>query len=247
MTALVLVVILISGYLYVIRSVAARYVFKRLKGWDGYFYVASWGVLFACVAWLLTVLLSLLMDLPDWINKEIRNTVSVSDGFSNYRYLMFAVISLLLTVISGSIRKCYIRADQNRWIATLARVAAGDPLESMLILAASQHFPVLVTLESRKCYVGFASCPDFEQRTVDYIQVLPLLSGYRDKDDLTLHVTTNYEHYYRTQQSAISSVILEDFRKLIPVSDIRSISLFDSDTHHRFKTAETEPIEPDNK
>ncbi|MCS5985028.1 hypothetical protein LNO19_22575 [Klebsiella quasipneumoniae subsp. similipneumoniae] len=60
MNTIILAVVLISGYLYVTRSVSARYKFKRSEGWDAYFYVAAWGVLFTLAAWLLCSFISVL-------------------------------------------------------------------------------------------------------------------------------------------------------------------------------------------
>lgn len=108
--------------------------------------------------------------------------------------------------------------------------------------ASVRQFPVIITLKSRKFYVGFIHCPAFEQGASEFLELLPLLSGYRDKDDLTIHVTTNYQkHYINTGiQQGIGSLNFYDFRTLIPKGEIEGLSFFDTDTYSKFKEQEAQ-------
>lgn len=112
--------------------------------------------------------------------------------------------------------------------------------------ASATQFPVIVTLKSRKFYVGFVHCPAFEHGTFDYLELLPLLSGYRDKDTLAVNVTTNYKEHY--EKSGIlkgrANLDLMDFRTLVPKSEIEGISFFDLDTYSSFKAVEDELKKP---
>lgn len=46
MATLLLAVILVSGFIYVNLSLSTRYRYKRSNGWDAYFFVAAWGIVF---------------------------------------------------------------------------------------------------------------------------------------------------------------------------------------------------------
>ncbi|WP_320406743.1 hypothetical protein [Escherichia coli] len=50
MATLLLAVILVSGFIYVNLSLSTRYRYKRSNGWDAYFFVAAWGIVFFSLA-----------------------------------------------------------------------------------------------------------------------------------------------------------------------------------------------------
>ncbi|ALF02288.1 hypothetical protein AU861_08525 [Salmonella enterica subsp. enterica serovar Infantis] len=256
MNTIILAIALISGYLYVTRSVSARYIFKRSEGWDAYFYVAAWGVLFTLVAWMLCSFLSVLglfrwaynfLLAHDFIEQDsIKRVFPLSPTeqfkFADFKFAFFGVTSMFLAWAFGHLMRWYVCHDEDRRIDALVKAVHHDPLESLLIEAAVRKFPVIITLGSRKFYVGIVDCPKFEHGKADYLQLLPLLSGYRDKDTLTITVTTNYKRHYI--DSGIvgglngGPLTLADFRTLVPKGEIEGISFFDTDTYSQFKAKE---------
>lgn len=256
MNTIILAIALISGYLYVTRSLSSRYIFKRSEGWDAYFYVAAWGVLFTVIAWIGCSVLSVL-GLFRWaynlllshglINKDAISRVfplSPADQFKfgDFKFAFFGVSSMFIAWVTGKWTQWRVSGNGDRRIEALVKAVHHDPLESLLIEAAVRKFPVIITLSSRKFYVGIVDCPMFEHGKADYLQLLPLLSGYRDKDDLTINVTTNYKRHYI--DSGIvggdlgGPVTLADFRTLIPKDEVEGISFFDTDTYSKFKEKE---------
>lgn len=67
-----------------------------------------------------------------------------------------------------------------------------------------------------------------------------MLSGYRDKDDLTINITTNYHQHYLESGviSGMSRLNISDFRVLMPKDEIETISFFDTETYEKFKRDE---------
>lgn len=256
MNTIIFVIVLISGYLYVNTAISSKYIFKRSAGWDAYFYVAVWGVCFTVVAWGICSILSLLgvfrylynlLLLNEYIDSETINRMfplSTSDKlkFADLKFALFGLVSLLLAFLVGHFQKWRVNRDEDKKIKSLARAVNNDPLESMLIEASIRSFPVILTLSSRKIYVGLINCPQFEHGKAEYLQLLPLLSGYRNKDDLTVTITTNYRRHYI--DSGIASGIgdaqlsLSDFRTLIPKEEVEGISFFDANTYSKFKEKE---------
>ena len=98
----------------------------------------------------------------------------------------------------------------------------GGGLSSLLHDAAMREFPVSVTLENRKTYVGFVIVAPNLDPSDQYVQILPLLSGYRDKDDLRLRLTNNYSEVYES-----GGVDPSDFIVVLRVENIRMASLYD--------------------
>jgi hypothetical protein len=81
--------------------------------------------------------------------------------------------------------------------------------------------PVSLTLENRKVYVGFVQAVPSLNPERAHVWLLPILSGYRRADDLTLQFTTDYV-------SAIEQVSeARDLLKVIPISSIKTANLFD--------------------
>ncbi|MDQ5989799.1 Uncharacterised protein [Acinetobacter baumannii] len=169
---------------------------------------------------------------------------------ADLKFALFGVVSILLSWITGKIVKWYVNKNVKRRIDALVKVVHNDPFESLLIEADVRRFPVIITLSSRKIYVGLVSCPQFEHGRIEYIEILPLLSGYRDKDELTVKITTNYRKHY--SESGIlsglgeSQLSLDDFRTLIPKSDIEGISFFDTTAYSKFKEDEEKDKEECN-
>jgi hypothetical protein len=72
----------------------------------------------------------------------------------------------------------------------------GSNLLRLLHTATKYEMLVSVTLDNRKVYVGFVITAPNLQSTDQYVQLLPVLSGYRDGNDLRLKFTTNYAQVY---------------------------------------------------
>ncbi len=108
--------------------------------------------------------------------------------------------------------------------------------------ASVSQFPVLVSLKSKKVYVGIVSCPAFEHGDYEVVELLPLLSGYRDKDTLQVRFTSNYQSHYIRQGIGIvgtmSRLTLDDFRTLLPKREIDNVSFFDIETFKKFQEIE---------
>ncbi|HFS8191264.1 hypothetical protein IT786_18695 [Enterobacter hormaechei] len=253
MNTLLVVVILISGYVYVIRSLSDRYQFKRSTGWDAYFLVAAWGTFFVTLSWAICSFLSITGFLRWGVNGAIEffgadsNVISrvfplSAEDATRFRDLKFALcglMSLAMAYTVGGLKKLWLK-NANRRIDALVKAVGDNALENMLMEASATQMPIIATLKSRKFYVGFVFCPAFEHGTFDYLELLPLLSGYRDKDKLTITITTKYNEHY--EKSGIlngkSDLELSDFRVLIPKAEIENISFFDFDTYSVFKSEE---------
>ncbi|MDM9282885.1 hypothetical protein QU814_06740 [Providencia rettgeri] len=184
------------------------------------------------------------------VSKPMGSVQAISDidryaynsKLADIKFALFGVVSIVLSWSVGKIVKWYVNLTGKRRIEALVKVVHNDPFESLLIEAEVRQFPVIITLGSRKVYVGLVSCPRFEHGKIEYVEILPLLSGYREKDELTVKITTNYKKHYIDNQISSglgdSRLSLDDFRTLLPKSDIEVISFFDTSTYSRFKKDE---------
>ncbi|EOZ1400618.1 hypothetical protein [Enterobacter hormaechei] len=252
MNTLQIAVILMCGYIYVTNSLSDRYKFKRSSGWDAYFFVAVWGIVFVVIAWLGCSLMSFL-GFFRWLSNAVGITpqkiarmfpVTNGDSSINFRDLklfVWAFTSITMATLAGFAKRWWL-TKPDRHISVLAKITSTNALEAMLMEASVSQFPVLVSLKSKKVYVGIVSCPAFEHGDYEVVELLPLLSGYRDKDTLQVRFTSNYQSHYIRQGIGIvgtmSRLTLDDFRTLLPKREIDNVSFFDIETYKKFQEIE---------
>jgi hypothetical protein len=102
----------------------------------------------------------------------------------------------------------------------------GSNLLRLLHTATKYEMLVSVTLDNRKVYVGFVITAPNLQSNDQYVQLLPVLSGYRDAGDLRLKFTTNYAQVYPEVYTA-GKLDPSDFIVIFPTGSIRMASLYD--------------------
>lgn len=247
MESLSILVIAITGFLYANLSLTTRYKFKRSVDWSAYLYVAGWGVCFFFIAWCIISLLSSLgwlREAYNWLSMRINfdRVVMTSNNLEEKKNLLklvaICVLSIKLAFLVGIGNKIYYKIYADGKLKSLSKLISNNPFESLVLESHIRSFPVLVTLSSNKVYVGIiASVPLLEDGQLEYISLLPLLSGYRESDTLGVIFTTNYyNHYNEFLSDNEESLSLDDFNITFPISEILSISLFDMETYNKFQS-----------
>ena len=123
------------------------------------------------------------------------------------------------------------------------RVAAkyGDLVELLIAEAIERTELMEVSLRTGKAYVGFVIGNTISRWPEADLALLPMLSGYRSKDTQQLVITTDYAAAFHAHSQENASEMLRgdpnDFRVVIPRSEIISARLFDSDLHRQFQAA----------
>ncbi|VTQ59413.1 Uncharacterised protein [Campylobacter jejuni] len=111
----------------------------------------------------------------------------------------------------------------------ISTILKDSPLDSLLFgasLGKGQDVSVMLSLSDRKIYVGkIASMgePSETQGPDQEIEVIPLMSGYRDKDTLNVKFTTHY------------NLLDEDVILIIKQDEIISATLFSFDHYEKFE------------
>ncbi|MGL5948233.1 MAG: hypothetical protein ACRCYV_04115 [Aeromonas sp.] len=239
MAAVIIFCVLMSGYFFVVNAPRQRYRYKRADGWHAYFFVAAWGCGFMFASWLICTLINL-GDGWRWIANQWSVTpkhIGQMIGFigepmnsasADAKAVAVPLLALCLAFVGGWGVRLFARPEY-QWRA-LAQVVEPGSFEFMLLLATAQQQPLLVTLDSKKVYVGLVLCPALEHGEIEQIGLIPLLSGYRDKDELTLHITTSYKKHYEQGGD------MDEFLVVVPTASIKSLSRFNLDTYQSFKT-----------
>ena len=100
-----------------------------------------------------------------------------------------------------------------------------------------------LTLKSGKSYIGFVLERQIAAFGESDIALIPMKSGYRDKNTHELVLTTDYISAIRKcldDRLTIPDLHYEDFRVVIPMSEVLSVRIFHPEVFERFQDV-TEP------
>lgn len=132
---------------------------------------------------------------------------------------------------------------KERWLRNAMKK---DQIEAFLLNAAEKESSIAVTMDDQKVYVGYVVSGFDPTIGRKCIQILPLMSGYRDDETHKVRFTTFYGALYGHDGSANQTMPLpaplghlnaEDFITLLPVDRIASYRMFDSVAYRVFQNA----------
>lgn len=155
--------------------------------------------------------------------------------------------SVLLTLAGGTalglIGRLLMSAPEA--VRRVAKSYGGEML-SLLVQAAQDRTPIMLTLRSRKVYVGLVIAAPGIQSKRHHIKILPTLSGYRREPDLRVTFTTPYWRVYEALHpasgpgsrshptdtpSALDHAVHRGFGLVVPLGEVISASRFDAQIH----------------
>ena len=237
--AVLLVVVAITGYVYCHAHSGEQ---KKLE-WHAkrgglYYRYAAFGVLFSIFGYFLYLIVY--SSRPSFLVDAARFFLAPIDSVfpGNWKKIHFffgiSASSIFLSYVSGKLRIFSRAANANSLIYKEIQHSE-DSFSRLLLVAMENRLTVLINLEGGKAYVGhpleFYS-PYFDH---GWLQILPVMSGYRDKDTQKLILNTEYsksiqgyikERLIMTSKRAFKPRI-DDFSLTIKVDKIVSLTIFD--------------------
>ena len=236
---------LVSGFIFTNFHLPARYRQKRSTGWESYFHVASWGCFFSIIAGAICLIADYYNIVSTILNEYHQTIVELDNAFTlsvlDFKLASVEIVTLFLSLFFGLSSKFIFMYFKQLKMKTIAKIADKDRLEALLLEATIRQFPIALNLKSKKVYVGLCLAEPTVDSGVKFIEILPLLSGYRDSDTLELKLISNYyEHYSKNGilDSSHETLCLDDFRTVVSKSELDSVSLFDIDTYKAFQSEE---------
>lgn len=229
---------LLGGYWFTIHWNRTRYLATRLSRERLLFLAATFGLILLASSYLITRIL--IHTHPEWalVWKD-----EVPWPFSGT-----AFGSLVLGFAAPFALNLWFDKDKEN---VLAIQKYGDSLELFFCSATNYQQLVMITTDSGKVYVGYSKKIPPLHTSDSYIQIMPVQSGYRDKDTHKVELTTNYSEVYqaiivkfRANTQRIPENILDDFIKVIPIASIKSVGLFDPDAYVRFSSSNNPKTPP---
>ena len=239
MLFLLILPILVAGFLACHIHPVHSYKLHRYEGQYLYLKSAELGIHCFALAFLVCLLLHKLVPNPlnliclqintglfGWLENEL-STMGVQKSEGEALKLSWFLILSSTTFLAAFIIKTWanirLRLRFGTWDAkvyVIGELLSDSPLDSLLFelsLDKSRH--AMLTMSDRKVYVGKVidlGEPTETDGMDQDISIMPLMSGYREKDGLKVNFTTHYEDvdsdiYLSLRQEAIVSVTEFDF------------------------------------
>lgn len=241
-----ILMVLVLGYHYTSNYLPAKVVLKRSSGWEAYVHLGKYGLSFLFNGIFSFICLCLFLkitqiafnlfyhlganyqpfDFISWMFKET--------GFIDGVYWFYFIIFILAFI------QCHraVTLKNNNRDEIITTLKSSNSILNLVLESTQTLTPVKISLKSKKVYVGLVDGEQFEQADLDNIVIIPYFSGYRHKDLLDVRFDCNYTEVYKklniTLDSDESIARLRDFRTIIRLSEIESISLFNLDYYNDF-------------
>ncbi len=209
-----------SGFLFTDKCLRYRYEFPREQGQRLYLRAILFGLPFlvaAYAAYQFSLWLTLILPIEALWSLHPQQAT-------------FVVCASNLVLAWGSAVAYNYYRGRTADFDALAKAMAKNDYDSILWRGVQQMHPVLISLESRKVYVGFIAV-SLDPRESSHLTLLPIFSGHRDPDTLQFQISAAYEPVIR----CIKDVDLSDrqqfeslagFCKAFPRARIVSMHLF---------------------
>ncbi len=241
----IIILPLLAGYLFLITFNLTRYYHQRIEKQRLIYNALVFAFVLATIVYLLdyfvfqsTSTFSFLgFENQSLFNYRHRIGRFIDDliGLENVPGLKHSIFIFLSAYPLAKILNLFI-SGQFAFDYTIRRW--GSQLDRIIYLSLTEKNKedklLLITLKSYKVYIGFISKLS-EPIGESHITVIPNFSGYRNKDNLTLQITTNYTEVIRKYiQKGRADQIDDKLGIVIPTNEILSISRFENELFGHF-------------
>ncbi len=152
------------------------------------------------------------------------NAIFISSALaSNSAPFIGSALSGLVLPLAGN-----IFYDREKSAAHIAQ-KNGYRLDLLLAQSVKEQEFIELSLKSRKSYIGLILGSEITRHGEPDIALIPLASGYRDKDTLELEITTNYTPAVKKSLEDVSGLQHEDFQIVISRNEVVSARIFHPD------------------
>ncbi len=212
----------LAGYLFQTLFNGTRYKAARSSGYHVFFQAALTGVLLFAVSYTLVYVFYMGGPRAEWLWAEVS-----PNAFTDAMALSVVLGFLLPFALNRII-------DSNEAARAVAR-DSGDVIEVLLDEAFENQRYVEVTLRTGKAYVGLVSASPISLGGTADVSLVPLLSGYRNRQTQELRLTRNYAPMLQEAEAKHIEAEHDDFRIVLSLDEVVSARRFDRTVWDRFQ------------
>ena len=240
---LFILVLCIAGYYFFNQNPKQKLRLKRSNGYHTFLLSASAGLMLYGISCLIY---SLCFYVFNWINifyPSIGDFLLLSIFMSEASKAEIALfdVSVIALILSWAIPRKYYgnkKEREARYLIAFSEDSETPEFTQLFFRSMRFGLPVLFTLSDRKVYIGYI----FEVNANNFndISILPIFSGYRDKDDLGLVPVTPYGDILDEIEcgEGCENIDYERFMVSLPIREIVHAHLHDFQYYEKFKEKE---------
>ena len=227
----ILIIPLAGGYLFLSKSIFLSHRYKSLSSQEILFDATIYGIFFLFGAYLLRQTAYYYWEsLFNYADTVLRKFFFPHYAIFLGTALISFVIAFFFTYPVNLIFK-HTWLSYHRFIISIRKY--GDELERFLLDASLNQKIISISLSDNKVYIGFAITVSAPQKT-NYVEILPLASGYRETESKILWITTPYESVIDAITNE-DSLPLDKFKIVMNQDKIQSASFFDPEVYNKFQ------------
>lgn len=201
----------VGGYYFLTRWHCRRFVILRSDGYHVFLESSCYGVVLFLAAYALSWLLKFKFDCQVPLDHVL-------------------VLSALLGLVAHPFN--WVCDENNAW--KKAARGHGDAVELMLFDAAEKEILVELSIKSRKSYIGYVTSSAPSASRDPDVSIIPLLSGYRRKDNCELVIQINYAGALKKRKNEKSEAEFSPYEVVVPKAELYSVRLFDRKVYELF-------------
>ncbi|MDI2594762.1 hypothetical protein NYP20_09150 [Pseudomonas sp. N3-W] len=266
--------ILICGFIYCRYNFYDKTLTSKYEGQTLYFHIALRGFLVTLPCLLFSFIIEYLTNgyfgLADLFVEQELTGAKERHIFSILIFCIFTAPFFTYYIAKARFKliqfKYNLKNDYLTRFFILETMLPTSTNQALLLHSLSEKHLYMFSMEDRKVYIGcvqsIGSLQDHDSNVDEGFSIIPIYSGYRNKDTLTVELTTPYEKVYkefksiRSRTSAIANGSedariqngdkADDIGSLFSVSllqkNICSMTRFEHDVWHDFKKNEIKQV-----
>jgi len=233
-----LLLVLTSGWI-VLRSRYGKTFMWWQSGYNLYFRIAFAGIIMCLVPGLIVATVLTVFNLVG--SSCVNDDAKFLSSFQCQQeiFTLAAWLTPLMGLFGYAVGSFWPSANSPRLKKKYENIVQGKSLENYIKNTMEEGTFLLITLKSRKVYIGMVMDSSLQFNELDvgeekYLRVLVTLSGYRSDTDMQMCLTVDYndeELRKFIQESDKPNTKLE---AMIPVKEIASIQPFDPRIYRKF-------------
>lgn len=219
---------LLAGFVLLKDTELSRYELVRHSGHQLYFRVAFWGFIVALSSFVLLLLLIKSIEFVS-CNGSRQDLRTMTQFLADHHMLLSLSLSPLLGWIIP--RPVNFIADEYKW---LWKALEKNELEKLLAIAVMRDSLIMLSLKNEKVYCGYISnTPDPSFGEKRYIDLIPVISGYRDSEHRVVF-TTKYDEALNGYSGNLEHLDEDSLVVVIPIREVVSARMFDAEAYAAF-------------